>query len=40
VAGINNEADGLFGTVNLVPEPSTLTLLALGIGGLALLRRR
>jgi len=39
-AGINAEADGLFGEITPVPEPSTLALVALGIGSLALLRRR
>jgi uncharacterized protein (TIGR03118 family) len=39
-AGINGEADGLFGEITLTPEPSTLLLLGLGLAGLALLRRR
>ena len=39
-AGIHDEADGLFGEITPAPEPSTLALLALGIGGLALFRRR
>src|ERR1700693_1137869 len=40
-AGINNEADGLFGEITVAtPEPSTLVLLGLGLGGVGLLRRR
>jgi uncharacterized protein (TIGR03118 family) len=39
-AGINDEADGLFGEITPAPEPSSLALLALGIAGLGLLRRR
>jgi uncharacterized protein (TIGR03118 family) len=40
-AGINNEADGLFGEVTVAtPEPSTLVLLGMGLGGFGLLRRR
>jgi uncharacterized protein (TIGR03118 family) len=39
-AGINNEADGLFVEIQVVPEPSTVMLI--GLGGLALvfMRRR
>jgi uncharacterized protein (TIGR03118 family) len=33
-AGINGEADGLFGNLNATPEPGTLTLLATGLTGL------
>jgi uncharacterized protein (TIGR03118 family) len=39
-AGIHDEADGLFGEITPAPEPSTLALLALGIGALAMFRRR
>jgi uncharacterized protein (TIGR03118 family) len=34
-AGINNEADGLFGTLQAVPEPGSIVLM--GVGGLALI---
>jgi uncharacterized protein (TIGR03118 family) len=37
-SGINNEADGLFGEIQAVPEPATLGMLALG--GLLLFARR
>jgi len=40
-AGINNEADGLFGELTLpTPEPSTIVLIGLGLGSIGLLRRR
>lgn len=40
-AGINNEANGLFGAIKAIPEPETLALFATGLGGLAFgLRRR
>jgi len=32
-AGINDEADGLFGEVRVVPEPASLTLLGIGVLG-------
>jgi uncharacterized protein (TIGR03118 family) len=43
VAGINNEADGLFGRIDIVPEPATIGSVGLVLlAGLALrfLRRR
>jgi uncharacterized protein (TIGR03118 family) len=39
-AGINGEADGLFGEITPAPEPSTLVLLGLGLGCVGLLRRK
>ena len=39
-AGINEESDGLFGSLAIVPEPGTLGLLAIGVAGLADLRGR
>ena len=39
-AGINNEADGLFGSIQVVPEPGTLAPIALGLALTLLLRRR
>ena len=41
-AGLNDEADGLFGSIAAVPEPSTWALMLLGFGavGLAVRRRR
>ena len=39
-AGINGEADGLFGEITPAPEPSTLALFAMGIAGITLARRR
>ncbi len=39
-AGLNNEANGLFGQLDPVPEPATFGLLALGGGVLAILRRK
>jgi uncharacterized protein (TIGR03118 family) len=38
-AGINAEADGLFGRIDVVPEPAMLTLMALGAMGLIRKRR-
>ena len=35
-AGINNQADGLFGSISFVPEPGSGLLLFLGISGLGL----
>ncbi|MES1258308.1 MAG: PEP-CTERM sorting domain-containing protein, partial [Acidobacteriota bacterium] len=40
VAGINNEADGLFGTIQFAPEPSTFGLSMTVLAGGALLFRR
>jgi uncharacterized protein (TIGR03118 family) len=38
-AGLNDEADGLFGALS-VPEPFTLSIFAAGLAGAAVLRRR
>jgi uncharacterized protein (TIGR03118 family) len=38
-AGPNGESDGLFGTIDPVPEPGTLALLAVGGAALLLVRR-
>jgi uncharacterized protein (TIGR03118 family) len=40
VAGINGETDGLFGTIQAVPEPSSMALVVIGSVGLAAWRRR
>jgi uncharacterized protein (TIGR03118 family) len=39
-AGINDEADGLFGEIQAVPEPAAMAFVALGFLGLAGLARR
>ncbi len=39
-AGINDENDGLFGEIRVVPEPSTITLIPLGLSAIALALRR
>jgi uncharacterized protein (TIGR03118 family) len=39
-AGINNQADGLFGEITVAPEPSTAIFTLLGVCGLGLLRYR
>ena len=39
-AGINNEADGLFAEIQVVPEPSSFAMLAVGLGFAALGRRK
>lgn len=39
-AGINGEADGLFGVITAVPEPTRATLLGVGLVGVLLMRRR
>jgi uncharacterized protein (TIGR03118 family) len=38
--GINGEADGLFGSIVAVPEPSTWAMMLAGFGGLALFAAR
>src|SRR5262249_39875099 len=39
-AGINDEADGLFGSVQPTPEPGTIFLLAAGLISVAYLRSK
>jgi uncharacterized protein (TIGR03118 family) len=38
--GINEEKDGLFGSITAVPEPSTWAMMLVGFGGLALFAAR
>jgi hypothetical protein len=39
-AGINNELNGLFGSIAPIPEPATLALFAAGLGLVGLRRRK
>jgi len=39
-AGINNEVNGLFGEIQIAPEPATLGLIGLALGALALAGRK
>jgi uncharacterized protein (TIGR03118 family) len=39
-AGINNEADGLFGSIQVVPEPATLGTFAFALAGAVLVQMR
>ncbi len=39
-AGINNQKDGLFGTIDYTPEPRTVILAFIGFAALILVRRR
>ena len=39
-AGLNDENDGLFGSLEAVPEPATVLLVAAGFGLIALFRKR
>ncbi|MBV8553729.1 MAG: TIGR03118 family protein [Acidobacteriaceae bacterium] len=39
-AGINNQKDGVFGSIIPTPEPGAFLLVAAGLAGLALLKRR
>lgn len=39
-AGINNQKDGLFGTIDPTPEPGTVILVLFGFAALVLFRRR
>ena len=39
-AGVNNEADGLFGEIQPAPEPATITTMALAMGLLIVVARR
>jgi len=39
-AGIDNQADGLFGELTLTPEPSTAVAMLIGLGGLGMLAYR
>jgi len=39
-AGINNQKDGLFGTIDYTPEPGTVMLVLFGFAALVLFRRR
>ena len=38
-AGINNQKDGLFGSVTFTPEPGTVFLFVIGLGAVIFVRR-